>query len=241
MASLRFTDLFIEVSGIFLHASPARINNLCPRSIKTILDSPYWHRYEKGQLSREQCYDEITAGFELELEVLDEAMGKLSSNLELDHELVAAIKGVKTAYPGFRVHAFLNISSPDYDMLKSQEGLWESFDSVLTSASLGHRKPELGSYQKVLSMTGAAAEKSIFVDDRVENVSTAHSLGFHGIVFKDRSTLVEKIHNLLGDPVFRGLRFLHQRAGELHCETDQHTVIKDNFSQLLIFECTKDR
>ncbi|KND91979.1 hypothetical protein TOPH_03496 [Tolypocladium ophioglossoides CBS 100239] len=236
MASRRYTDLLLDIGGVLISYSTKNNTALPPRTIKTVLDSPHWHEYEKGKLSRQQCYDKVTAQFGLAPGTWAEAVKQLQSTLKPNQDFIAAIKDMKASYPRLRVHAFSNISAPDFDYLKPTIDKWGIFDNVVTSASIGCRKPDFGSYRQALDSAQISAHTSIFVDDRSENVITAHSLGIRGVLFENTVIVIAQLHNLLGDPVARGMAFLRRRAKALFCETDNGITIKENFSQLLILQ-----
>jgi hypothetical protein len=57
-----------------------------------------------------------------------------------------------------------------------------------------------------------STHKKIFVHDPVENVLTARSKGFTGIVLDDAAKVIRALRNLFGDPVQRGQDFLNRNA-----------------------------
>jgi putative hydrolase of the HAD superfamily len=63
-------------------------------------------------------------------------------------------------------------------------GLIGIFDTFLASCWLGMRKPAPDFYHRILAITAARAEDSVFIDDREENVAGAKALGFHVIHFE---------------------------------------------------------
>jgi len=68
-------------------------------------------------------------------------------------------------------------------------GLIGTFDTFLASCWLGVRKPAPDFYQRILAITAARAEDSLFIDDREENVAGAKALGFHVIRFQSADQL----------------------------------------------------
>jgi hypothetical protein len=68
----------------------------------------------------------------------------------------------------------------------------------------------------------------------------ARSFGIRGVVFNNDEVVAQTLLNLLGDPVTRGQQYLHDRAGRLETFLDDE-LIKENFTQLLILEATKDK
>ena len=89
--------------------------------------------------------------------------------------------------------------------------LHDTLHSILInsySAAAHRRKPNIGFYKHVIKETGIDPSRTIFIDDRPENVLAARSFGMHGIVFDDQAEVIRKLKNLCGDPVSRGNNFL---------------------------------
>lgn len=68
-------------------------------------------------------------------------------------------------------------------------GLHPIFPTFFTSCWLGVRKPMLQIYHRVLGMTQADPVKTVFVDDRPQNLAPAAALGMKTILFRDASSL----------------------------------------------------
>lgn len=77
------------------------------------------------------------------------------------------------------------------------------FDRVFASGEAHERKPNLGFYKHVLNESGVDSLRTVFVDDKLENVLSARSLACKGIVFDSCSeeTLPRQLRNYLGDAV----------------------------------------
>lgn len=57
-------------------------------------------------------------------------------------------------------------------------------ERVISSAVVGVRKPDPRIFQIALDGLGVDANRSIFVDDFIENVEAARALGWHGVHFR---------------------------------------------------------
>jgi putative hydrolase of the HAD superfamily len=68
-------------------------------------------------------------------------------------------------------------------------GLIGVFDTFLASCWLGVRKPAPDFYHRILAITAARAEDSVFIDDREENVAGAQALGFRVIHYQSADQL----------------------------------------------------
>ena len=87
--------------------------------------------------------------------------------------------------------------------------LLDDFDAFFSSCYLGVRKPDRKIYQIALDVLQRDPERSIFIDDRPENVAAASSLGIHGIRYQGSAQLASALEGLgiaLSADRFHGLR-----------------------------------
>lgn len=68
-------------------------------------------------------------------------------------------------------------------------GLRSIFPTFFTSCWLGVRKPTQAIYSRVLGMTQADPRRTVFVDDRMQNLTPAAVLGVHTIQFRSADQL----------------------------------------------------
>ena len=137
------------------------------------------------------------------------AFAQARDSVRSNDELISVIQELKVESNGtLQVYAMSNISIPDYEVLRVKPADWSIFDQIFTSGVVGERKPNLGFFQHVLDSTHTVPESAIFVDDKLENVLSAQSLGLCGIVFYDTAQVAQTLRNLIGDPVKREQAFL---------------------------------
>ncbi|KAG6869126.1 hypothetical protein C0993_001691 [Termitomyces sp. T159_Od127] len=245
----QYSALIIDLGGVLFRWSPETKTTISARTLREIVSSPTWYDYERGRFSEADCYAKVGEEFMLEPDEIAQAFRQARDSIQADDELIALIRELKAQSNGeLQVFAMSNISLPDYEALrtKSESSDWSIFDQVFTSGLAGERKPNLGFFRHVISATGIDPQKTIFVDDRSENVLSARSLGLHGIVFDNSKTVARALRNLIGNPITRGRDFLRQNAGRLFSvtdKTDNHAAVelRENFAQLLILEATNDR
>jgi len=68
-------------------------------------------------------------------------------------------------------------------------GLRQHFKVALSSCYLGLRKPDLAIYERALDILGRPAERTLFIDDRAENVAGALKAGIRAIQFRNEEQL----------------------------------------------------
>lgn len=76
-------------------------------------------------------------------------------------------------------------------------GLADIFPTFFTSCWLGTRKPTHDIYARVLGMTQADPARTLFIDDRVQNLRPAEALGMRTIHFRDAGQLRTELSGAL--------------------------------------------
>lgn len=75
-------------------------------------------------------------------------------------------------------------------------GLRDIFPTFFTSCWLGVRKPVREMYRRVLGMTQADPARTLFIDDRQQNLAPAAALGMQTILFQNAPQLETELHRL---------------------------------------------
>jgi HAD superfamily hydrolase (TIGR01509 family) len=66
--------------------------------------------------------------------------------------------------------------------------IYKFFDGGLASCEVGFKKPEIEIYDLLIEKYGIDPRKSVFIDDKIENVEAARLTGMKGIVYLDGVT-----------------------------------------------------
>ena len=235
------TTILVDLGGIFVHPPVNHTLAAGKSSIKLgrILSSSPWMKKEIGQISEDECFAQIAELYEFQVEDLKDLVSKLRETLTYDEKMLSLFKEIKQI-PGVALYLVSNISEQEYQALRSRwdDSFWDTFDGIFASWMLGVRKPSLSFYRNVLAATRAAPHQTIFIDDQPENVLAAMSLGMRGVVGVEN--LAQKLKNLTGDPIQRGLAFLKKHAGKHYSSTVEGDDIDENYAQLLILETTNN-
>ena len=157
----------------------------------------YWsHRldYDKGFLSRIE-YWEIVArngGSTLTTDII----ARLADvdNESWMHFDPAMWKWVEELRNASKPVAMLSNMPRDLgEALKQKTDRLGQFDYVTLSYELGSAKPEPAIYEHCLAGLGTAPQKTLFLDDRLENVHAAEMLGICAIEFTSRDEVLTKL------------------------------------------------
>lgn len=233
-------DTHLDLGDVLFTWNATTPTSIPPETLRKILISNIWVRYECGKLTEEEYYRLVAQQYGFTPEEVACAFQHARDSLQPDDRLISFIKQLKAELKGnLRVFAMSNVSQPDYDVLRSKPTDWSIFDHVFTSAAAGMRKPNLCFYQHVLQAIGCNTASTVYVDDKPENVLAAKSLGIHGVVFDNPENLQTTLRYLMGDPLRRGREYLDSHAGKLFAVTETGLTIEDTHAELLILEITQ--
>ena len=218
-----------------------RSANTGTSTLHSILRSSTWFEYEKGNLGEEEAYALAAAEFSLDASEVGAAFRATRDSLQSDPSMVTFLHELKENND-IRLFAMSNISAADWEVLrhKGQPEDWALFERVFTSAAARERKPNLGYFRHVQESTGIDPRRTAFVDNKLENVISARSLGLKGIVFTSFDEVTRELRTLVRNQIIDGEKYLHDHAKEMKSVTETGVVLEENFGQLLILETTGD-
>ncbi|KAI0675371.1 phosphatase yihX [Trametes maxima] len=199
-----YRTLILDLGDVLFSWSAETRTSIPPRLLKDIMNGPTWFDYERGRLTQRECFERVGKEFSVDPSVIDEAFKQARESLRPNEELLSLVRELKTQFRGqLRVFALSNISLPDYEFIIKLPTDWSIFDKVFASAVLGERKPDLAAYERVVAETGIDPSTTVFVDDKIENVEAARSLGIHGIVFDKQEGVFQALRKAFGERVQR--------------------------------------
>lgn len=117
----------------------------------------------------------------------------LRTTWRLDDTVIDLARALREA--GTTVALFSNATTKLEEDLVEME-LGEAFDVVANSARLGEKKPDPEAFRLVAEMVGSPLARTLFVDDRSENVSGAIEFGWHAAQMRSADRLAGILRRL---------------------------------------------
>ncbi|TGO10640.1 hypothetical protein BTUL_0129g00220 [Botrytis tulipae] len=241
-----FDTIIFDLGNVLIKMPPQAPEATETSSIPTLrrlVSTSTWMRYECGQLDETQCYEMLGKKFGLPPSAIAKVISEARDTLEYDTAIISWIRQLmKETRGSLKFIAIWRIPIPEHTALYKRWGdeLSSIFDEIFTSSTIGIRQPDLGFYRHVLKAIRRDPGRTILIDSDVRNLVTACSLGMRSIPYKTLPALSRTMKNVLYDPLIRGDMFLNRNAKHLHPETDCGTVLMENFVQLLILDVTSD-
>ncbi|KAL8786981.1 MAG: hypothetical protein Q9195_007959 [Heterodermia aff. obscurata] len=233
--------LIFDLGDVLFNWSPDTKTTIPAGTMRKFISSGIWGKYECGHLTQAVCYRELAEVFSLPVPEIAEAFSQARDSLAPNEAMIALIHELKKASGGnLHVYAMSNISMEDYAVLSTKMADWTIFDRVFTSGHAGMRKPDIPFYSHVLQEVNLSPSETVFIDDKIENVRAARSLGIAGVQFDDFSRVAYSLRTLFEGPVKRGYEYLYRNAKRFASVTDSGIMVSENFAQLLILDTTHD-
>jgi putative hydrolase of the HAD superfamily len=145
-------------------------------SIDEYLDAVVF--YEPRSFTREEFFNAICAQSKA---LPDGAMCILKELAASDKCMIGSLNNEARETHEFRVDRF---------------GLRQYLKFTCTSCYMGIRKPDPQIYRRTLGILGNRAERSLFIDDRLENVAAAAAVGMKAIRFTGADALRRDLQSL---------------------------------------------
>ncbi len=193
--------IFFDIGGVLLNIHPDRtikhlsdFTKLSEEEIIDVFPEEEHHRYERGEISGSEFFKAVKRELPISNNLTEEQFWKAWSLLVGEEtEVVKIMNNLTTKHPVW----LLSNTNPYHILEEERFKLFDKITGGIYSFEVGSRKPEEDIYIKALEIAGVTAEKSLFIDDLIENVEMAKSLNMNAIQFKSISDLNEQIGKFL--------------------------------------------
>ncbi|KAI0145410.1 HAD-like protein [Xylariaceae sp. FL1272] len=235
--------LVFDLGGVLLDWDRNSVSTLSARQFSTIIHSTAWHDLDRGHISLQEACVEFSKILGIEAHVIEMSLEEAQKSLIINASLVQTVVDVRASNKDLKLYAMSNISKEHFQVVKRLDLPWDIFEFVYVSGVEGKRKPDLCAFEHLVKKVGCTPDQLLLIDDTVENICAARSIGMHGMLV-DNSFVRSggALRNMFHDPGPRALAFLKSNAGRHHCTVEGHgdVILKDNFAPLMIWELTGD-
>ncbi|HEU4673425.1 MAG TPA: HAD family phosphatase [Candidatus Limnocylindrales bacterium] len=100
---------------------------------------------------------------------------------EADEAVVEIARELRTA--GIRTFALTNWSGRTFAIARRRFAFLDEFEGIVVSGEVGATKPDERIYRALLERYALDPGRTLFIDDRAENIDAAARLGIEGLVF----------------------------------------------------------
>lgn len=120
--------------------------------------------------------------------------GVIFKNLRWHREMFDLARDLRAK--GYKTALLSNMITP-LAWITNHLASTKGFSPIVISSEVGHSKPNPEIYHIMLKRIGLKPEECLFIDDRQENLATAHSLGFQTMLVKKPKQTVKELRDQL--------------------------------------------
>jgi FMN phosphatase YigB (HAD superfamily) len=159
-----------------------------PEDLEHLLnDMDLYRNFECGSLSSGEFHRIVTERLKCRIE-FEEFSSIWNSLLVKKKSMFRLVRGLKE-----RVELLFLSNSNEINASCINQDIREITDKVVYSHVVGFMKPDPRIYEEALHLSGADPERTLFVDDRKENIRGAATLGIATHHFVNRRTLLRTL------------------------------------------------
>ena len=151
--------------------------------------------FQRGELNEENFWQKFTfqTGAILPTNYRELWVREYSPRCRIDNNIISLVMQLKLNE--YKVMLMSNIIPP-HATINKEKGYFSYFDSIILSFEVRARKPELKIYQTALARYNLQPKEAIYIDDILEYVQAARSIGLKGIHYQDLIQLKKELLQL---------------------------------------------
>ena len=179
-----------DVGGVLVSFKPdMHLSTLFPddpelrRVLKPrIYGSPYWHMMDRGVLTLAEAAECMISRCEELREPITRVMNWWPTQLhEAIQETVDFLYECKRR--GKKLYVLSNFSPYPFSQVLKNHEFFSLFDGIVVSCEIGMVKPCPDIYQHTIDRFGLTPEKTLFIDDNMQNIEACLHAGWQGICY----------------------------------------------------------
>lgn len=180
-------DIVFDIGWVFVALRPQpmldylQAHGAAKGDLDALVRDVALHEHETGRMDGEDLLRRIGQLAPLPHDP-DELRARWLAMLEPQMDMITLARGLTARYG---VYVLSNIGDLHWEYLERSIGIDTLGHGALASFKAGVMKPEAGIYAQAEQRFGLTPGRTVFIDDRKENIEAARVRGWHGIVHRD--------------------------------------------------------
>ncbi len=156
--------------------------------LRVVYQGPQWKLLDRGTLTYEEAARQLAAQYG---GVYEEYMHAFEGWIELKTPLEEGWRAAQRCKrAGKHIYILSNYPQKAYERLREKfADLFEIFENDVVSCYLHQMKPEKEIYQTLIDACAVDPARTVFIDDRLENVQGAIKMGIHGFHMHEKGMM----------------------------------------------------
>lgn len=111
--------VIFDLGDVLFNWSADTTTTIPARKLRDILTTPIWYSYDRGEITREVCYEMSAQQFALSASEIAEAFSQARESLEPNHAVVTFIRELRKDST-VKVYAMSNVGKEDFEELEKK-------------------------------------------------------------------------------------------------------------------------
>ncbi|MCH9630798.1 MAG: Alpha-D-glucose 1-phosphate phosphatase YihX [Chlamydiia bacterium] len=158
-----------------------------------IISNHLWTRYETGNIDKNALLEELEKLIEKPLN--KEKFLHAASDIFFENKKMVDLLRRLHKMP-FEIFLISNTCDIHFDHIKKKFPIFNLFNGLILSFEVSMRKPSIDIFSYALAKTASKPEECLFIDDLIEHVDAASSLGIKTHLFKNIESLKEDMQKM---------------------------------------------
>lgn len=196
-------NIVFDIGQVLLDYSPDDIlRQLLPDSTHHdlykahLFNAPIWLELDKGTLSNEDAIKKLSEPLSIIPNYETEVASLLTNfvfHLPLMERSFQLFQSLKATY---NMYILSNFQARPFSEIRELHPFILQVNGVVISSLVHLLKPDPLIYEYLLSKYNLIPDETIFIDDKLENITAATAQGIHGIQFKSADQVKESLRQL---------------------------------------------
>lgn len=158
--------------------------------INDIIHSNIWKGLDKGTISKEEAVLMVPERIQKDFEKF---LNNFYTHMTPIFEVVSLIE--KFHKKGFKLYILSNFHKDAFEEIKNFE-FFKFFDGKIISSHVNSIKPSKEIYESLFNTYNLDPKKSLFIDDKEENILQGEKMGMNGIICTGHKYLYQELGKL---------------------------------------------
>ena len=198
---MTITAILWDFSGVLLvpkkdlgHAYIAHMLGLSTQTLIRYFDGEMNSQVDLGEITSEDFYRTLFKEQDLDQTTFSCFYDLYEQAFELNAPILSMIRSLRK---NFKIGLLSNYSDRLRPLLEEHFRIADLFDDIVISCEVQLLKPDARIYHTALERLGIQPQESIFVDDRIENITSARQVGIHAVHYQTSQQVISEVIQLL--------------------------------------------
>lgn len=163
--------------------------------LSRVFGHPDWLEFDRGTLSEQRAVERFARNAQLsfvEVETLLDAARNSLTPIDYGFEIFELCKA--SQLPAYCIS---NMPVSTYEFLRRRYEFFSLFRGTVVSGAVGMLKPEEAIFSLAIARFGIDPGRTLYLDDRIENVVGARSVGMTALQFLPTREVVDQIKTVI--------------------------------------------